>query len=284
MDVSVGGPQFIQYRFSQPKPGILTLGDRPVTNLNGQGVGSNASGSYAVKTGSCVVHQKSSFGRTTWAQAASISPDSGYANWGQGIWGGNSGAVYVILHREDVPEGQSESEVPKWCLSLVNESDLVPEDIRVAVIVSTKCVQLWQSDIYYTQGAGGVAQDHPFKVIHVGSDEEEETSTYKIVHGTVTNQIPGNIAEEITVSTDEYDVWLKVPYDMSATPSFPAATGFEWEIGTPLPDDTASEGYVRLAKVNGPTVTQYVTGSLWADRIQVGAGATLKAYYYYARI
>jgi hypothetical protein len=29
---------------------------------------------------------------------------------------------------------------------------------------------------------------------------------------------------------------------------------------------------------------QYVTGSLWADRIQVGSGEGEKAYYYYARV
>lgn len=123
---------------------------------------------------------------------------------------------------------------------------------------------------------------HPFKVIHVG--DAEGLSTYRIVSGTVNNQTPGNIADEISVSTDEYEVWVKIPYDSGATPSFPAATGFEWNIGTPVPDDTADEGYVRIATVNGSTITQYVTGSLWADRIQVGAGSTVNAFYYYARI
>jgi hypothetical protein len=93
--------------------------------------------------------------------------------------------------------------------------------------------------------------------------------------------VPGNIEDEITVLTDEYEVWLKVPY---ASGVFPATSGFEWNIGTPLPADTDAEGYVRVATVNGATVTQFVTGSLWSDRIQVGAGATLNAFYYHARI
>jgi hypothetical protein len=118
--------------------------------------------------------------------------------------------------------------------------------------------------------------DHPFKVKHV--ETAEGLSTYSIVSGTVDNVTPGNIGDEITVSTGTYEVWLKVPY---ASGVFPSTTGFEWDLGTPLPTDTDSEGYVRVATVNGATVTQYVTGSLWADRIKMG-GET--ATYYYARI
>jgi hypothetical protein len=117
---------------------------------------------------------------------------------------------------------------------------------------------------------------HPFKVIH------EETSggmsTYSIVSGTVNNVTPGNIASTITVSTSTYEVWVKAPF---AAGVFPATSGFEWNIGTPLPPDTDAEGYIRIATVNGSTVTQYVTGSLWADRIKLGSAT---ATYYYARI
>jgi len=117
---------------------------------------------------------------------------------------------------------------------------------------------------------------HPFKVIFEG--EVDGSSTYSIVSGTVNNVTPGNIASTITVSTDEYEVWVKVPFD---APSFPATAGFEWNIGTPLPSDTDAEAYIRIATVNGSTVTQFVTGSLWADRIKLGSAT---ATYYYARI
>jgi hypothetical protein len=55
------------------------------------------------------------------------------------------------------------------------------------------------------------------------------------------------------------------------------------------PADTAQLAYIILAKVTRLpedkfSVNQYVTGSLWADRIQVGAGSTLNAFYYYARV
>lgn len=131
----------------------------------------------------------------------------------------------------------------------------------------------------YTKVAGCTDEPdsmHPFKVIH-----EETTgglSTYSIVSGTVNNVTPGNIASTITVSTSTYEVWVKAPF---AAGVFPATSGFEWNIGTPLPSDTDSEGYIRIATVNGSTVTQYVTGSLWADRIKMGSAT---ATYYYARI
>jgi hypothetical protein len=118
--------------------------------------------------------------------------------------------------------------------------------------------------------------DHPFKVKHV--ETTGGLSTYSIVSGTVNNVTPGNIASTITVSTSTYEVWVKAPF---ASGLFPNPTGFEWNIGTPLPADTDAEGYIRIATVNGSTVTQYVTGSLWADRIKLGSAT---ATYYYARV
>jgi hypothetical protein len=62
-----------------------------------------------------------------------------------------------------------------------------------------------------------------------------------------------------------------------------------YTLDTEPPDDTAQLAYIILAKVtklsgDNFSVNQYVTGSLWADRIQVGAGGTLNAFYYYARV
>ena len=117
---------------------------------------------------------------------------------------------------------------------------------------------------------------HPFKVIH--DETTGGNSTYSIISGTVNNETPGNIASTITVSTGPYEVWVKVPYLAGV---YPDATGFEWDLGTPVPPDTDAEAYVRVASVDGATVTQYVTGSLWSDRIKMG---TQTARYYHARI
>ena len=117
---------------------------------------------------------------------------------------------------------------------------------------------------------------HPFLVTFVSTAAGMDT--YHIQSGTVNNMVPGNIATDITVSTGAYDVWLKIPY---LSPNFPDATGFVWNIGTPVPSDTNSEGYVRVASVNGATVTQFITGSLWGDRMKMG---TATATYYYAQV
>lgn len=118
--------------------------------------------------------------------------------------------------------------------------------------------------------------DHPFKVSLVS--DAEGLFTYSIQSGTVNNETPGNILSDITVSLATYEVWVKVPY---SAPNFPAASGFEWNIGSSVPPDTDAEGYVRIATVNGDTITQYITGSLWGDRIKLG---TITAEYYFARV
>lgn len=121
-----------------------------------------------------------------------------------------------------------------------------------------------------------VVTSHPFLVTHVSTSGG--MSTYSIQSGTVNNVTPGNIGTDITVSTLAYDVWLKVPY---LSPNYPDAAGFEWNIGSPMPSDTDAEGYIKVAEVNGSTVTQYVTGSLWSDRLKLGATT---AQYFYARV
>jgi hypothetical protein len=138
----------------------------------------------------------------------------------------------------------------------------------------------WTAADYSWTAIGGCIEEpgsgHPFKVTVVS--EAGGMFTYHIQSGTVNNVIPGNIATDITVSNLEYDVFLKVPYVANV---FPDAGGFEWDIATTMPPDTDSEGYVKIATVDGATVTQFVTGSLWADRIKLG---TATATYYYARI
>ena len=58
-----------------------------------------------------------------------------------------------------------------------------------------------------------------------------------------------------------------------------------YSTGAALPSDTDTFGYVLLAKVTNTagvySIDQYVTGSLWGDRLKTG---TDTARYYYARI
>ena len=170
-----------------------------------------------------------------------------------------------VVNNEDAIAANALGFIPAWATPIID--DTVPRAFTTRIL-------------NYAEEAGCTDEPdnamHPFKVIHdstAGGD-----STYSIVSGTVNNQTPGNIASTITVSTGPYEVWVKVPYLAGV---YPDASGFEWSMGTPLPPDTDSEAYIRIATVDGPTVTQYVTGSLWSDRIKIG---TATATYYHARI
>jgi hypothetical protein len=195
-----------------------------------------------------------------------------------------------LMNKADVTEAEdpyylNQGTTPPWN-HVVNNPDAIAANAlgfipawATPVIDDTTPRAFTTRVLNYAEEAGCTDEPdsmHPFKVIH-----EETTgglSTYSIVSGTVNNVTPGNIASTITVSTSTYEVWVKAPF---AAGVFPATSGFEWNIGTPLPSDTDAEGYIRIATVNGSTVTQYVTGSLWADRIKL-AGIT--ARYYYARV
>jgi len=120
------------------------------------------------------------------------------------------------------------------------------------------------------------AASHPYQVVFDSSAGGSDT--YSIVTGTTNNITPGNIASTITVATGAYDVFIRHPY---LSPNFPDTTNFEWDIDTTIPADTDTDGYILIATVNGSTVTQIVTGSLWADRLKLG---TTTAQYFFARV
>ena len=112
--------------------------------------------------------------------------------------------------------------------------------------------------------------DHPFKVSSVNE------TTYTVKAGAVNNAIPTNMTSTVEVTGSGY-VWLVVPYSGSSfNPSSLVIAA-----GPSVPTDTDSQGYISLAFVNAGTVSQFVTGSLWASRIKVGE---LTAQYYYSRI
>ena len=197
-----------------------------------------------------------------------------------------------LMNKADVTEAEdpyyiNEATTPAWD-NVVNNADAIAANAlgfipawSTAIVNGTTPRTFTTPVLNYAEEGGCTEEpmpspDHPFKVKHV--ETAGGLSTYSIVSGTVNNVTPGNIASEITVSTGVYEVWIKVPY---SAPNFPATTGFAWNIGTPVPSDTDAEGYVRVATVDGATVTQYVTGSLWGDRIKLG---TQTATYYYARI
>lgn len=156
----------------------------------------------------------------------------------------------------------------------------------------------------------------PFKVKNVTEVTAGESTivTYEICPGTINNLMPQVFNEtseafeyldDLTAgaklvldfaSTSSSLVYLRVGKDASTNqfpPSAPIGTGDPddpyprvYNTGGALPADTDEFGYLAIAKVNALgggaySVDQYITGSLWADRIKL-AGIT--ARYYYARI
>lgn len=156
----------------------------------------------------------------------------------------------------------------------------------------------------------------PFKVHDVAEETSGESTivTYQICPGTINNLMPQvyNETEEVFEYLDDLTAGYKLILDFASTSScfiylragpdpttnnFPATapiTPYDpddpyptvFNTGTALPADSDTYGYVLLAKVNALgsgaySVDQYVTGSLWADRIKLG---TTTARYYYARI
>jgi hypothetical protein len=154
--------------------------------------------------------------------------------------------------------------------------------------------------------------NHPFKVINIQYDSGGSAWLYQVVPGTLNN---------VVAQIEEDSVWVVLDRTTSGVPDWPVSVMTPFDATTkecfiylragkdattndfPSNDDTSSNypriinsdveladtdtyGYVLLAKATeatGPSISvvQYVSGSLWGDRIKLG---TDTAQYYYARI
>jgi hypothetical protein len=108
----------------------------------------------------------------------------------------------------------------------------------------------------------------PFRVHSVGT-------VYEMCPGTVNNVTPSNIDDTLEIGDGDF-VWLRCTNSSTAYPSAVLVGS-----GDTLPADTDTYGYIKIAEIVDGDVVQYVTGSLWSDRIKV-AGST--ARYYFARV
>jgi hypothetical protein len=173
-----------------------------------------------------------------------------------------------VVNNEDAIAANALGFIPAWATPVVNGT--VPRAFDTQYL-------------NYAEEAGCTGDDpmpsfHPFLV---QLDTETDTErTFSIVSGTVNNLVPDNIDDPITVGLSAYFVYLKLPYVSGVYPS--AGTDFSWNISATMPTDTDAFAYVKVADINPDgSVSQYVTGSLWSDRIKMG---TQTARYYHARI
>lgn len=125
-------------------------------------------------------------------------------------------------------------------------------------------------------GCSGAVCEHPFQV-NIDS-VEEGTVYYSVCSGTVNNKIPDGIDAAFTMADGDL-VWIRCEAEQSGSYEYPKTVTVEH--GTTMPVDTNTYGYIKVAKLVGTTIDQYVTGSLWTDRIKLG---TNTATYYFARV
>lgn len=153
---------------------------------------------------------------------------------------------------------------------------------------------------------------HPFKVINITYDSAGSAWLYQVVPGTLNNNVAQIEEDSVWVLLDrtagglpDWPVSVLTPFDATThncyiylragkdatSGAFPSsddtASAYPRIIGSDvLLADTDTYGYVLLAVATegtGPvcSVVQYVTGSLWGDRLKTGSDT---ARYYYARI
>ena len=102
-------------------------------------------------------------------------------------------------------------------------------------------------------------------------------SSYTVCPGTVNNKVPTNMNSTFSLTANT-KIWLHCVH--SAGTDFPITVSIA--TGASLPADGNFASYVLIAEMSATNVlSQYLTGSLWGDRIRLG---TDTARYYFARI
>lgn len=197
-----------------------------------------------------------------------------------------------LMNKAGVTEAEdpyyiNEATVPPWN-NVVNNADAIAASALgfipdwATIIVDDTTPRAFTTNILnYAEESGCTDEPtsfHPF-LVQLDSTVEGD-STYSIISGTVNNLVPNGVGTPITVTTGAYFVYLQLPFVSGVFPT--NNTDFKWDIAATMPADTDAFGYVKVAQINvDGSVSQFVTGSLFADRIKLGS---LTAKYYFSRI
>jgi hypothetical protein len=171
-----------------------------------------------------------------------------------------------VVNYEDAYAANALAFIPGWATPIID--DTVPRNFTKRLLD-------------YGKVSGCIPEASMFHPFQVQLDSTAGgNSTYSIISGTVNNLVPNGVSTPITVTTGAYFVYIKLPFVSGV---FPANnTDFKWEIAATMPADTDAFGYVKVANINPDgSVAQFVTGSLWSDRIKLGS---LTARYFFSRI
>jgi hypothetical protein len=183
------------------------------------------------------------------------------------------------LKETDDPYYKNKDATPAW-KDIVNREDVVncknfSGDVTTDGMFGMSQFSNINPEYGIANGCTDEGECSPFKVRRNGVVGEEVV--YEICPGTVNNIVPQNIYDTF-ILVDGDSVWLRCD-TRSSDNEYPYQIMVE--SGTTMPSDTDDFGYVKVAKLVNGKIEQYITGSLWTDRIKLG---TLTATYYYARI
>jgi len=183
------------------------------------------------------------------------------------------------LNETDDPYYKNKDGTPEW-KDIVNREDVVncknfSGDVTTDGMFGMSQFSNLNPEYGIANGCTGEGECNPFKVRRNGTVGDDVV--YEICPGTVNNVVPDNIYDTF-ILVDGDSVWLRCD-TRSSDNEYPYQIMVE--SGTTMPTDTDDFGYVKVAKVVNGKIEQYITGSLWTDRIKLG---TLTATYYFARI
>lgn len=179
----------------------------------------------------------------------------------------NNPAFNKVINRDDMLA----------CDNLEGDNDFTGIFPVVTQSVPTGWTERLVAQEFYFEANG--CQDEsecaPFKVRVNGAVGDDVV--YEICPGTVNNIVPQNIYDTF-ILVDGDSVWLRCDV-RSSDNEYPYQIMVE--SGTTMPSDTDDFGYVKVATLVNGEIQQFITGSLWTDRIKLG---TQTATYYFARI
>lgn len=265
-----GSDEYVQNRFPRKKPILLREvgGQMSVTPASESSMSKNKGN--GIKTGSVPVYYKQGFGRGSVGDidVVEVNSDTGYVYWAESRYISRSDSVYVILKRSSDGENTT-----KWIMSLVDADEVQKDDIKIACVSGSSCVQLWQSDIVYVSSAAET--DHPFKVTI--TDVQANYISLNIRSGLVNNVLMSDMQLQYTGDLNSgLFVYLKCAGSNNA--AFPSSVVAD--VGTSVPADTDSYGYVAVATISGTLIQQQVYTSLWGERHKYTAPNATRYFYY----
>ena len=224
--------------------------------------------------------------------------DSRWTNNGGGIEGLDNSIDYDVYLFKITQDGVSDyvlwagdnadytNECPVVLPTNITPSgDYVAQAIHIANVTQPTTADVWvveqvvQGTITFPAYAPDVCT--PFKVRKKSS--ADGSTDYEICEGMVNNIIPSNIADPVTVGDgEEVFIWVAIGVLDGTPPTFPDPDNVTIDSGADIPDDTDEMGYIGIAHIQTDgTVSQLISGSVWASRIKIGDDT---AIYYYAGV